>query len=320
MSVLLIEKTNYRFQRMTKSRLASGLSVCLKMIKESVPNINLVPVDTMQHVNLAISNFKPKKVVFETLWLSDENMADLRKKHPKVEFFIHIHSNLPFLACEGAAFNKISEVKKHGFKLIFNNKRAADCFDGSVFLPNIYSKKYYNRINRPDDEFVNVICAGSLRPMKNHVSQAMAAIIYAQSIGKKLRFYCNLGRSEGGDEVRSALTGLFFYFSNGHELISLEWMEHVDFIEYLKNMDIGLQVSMSESFNIVAADYTAAGLPMVVSDEVEWADDNCKAPTGDPMAIASVMARCSESVIYNRRNLTLASAEAINLWREFSGT
>lgn len=319
MSVLLIEKINHRFQRMTKTRLTSGLSVCLKMIKDSVPNINLVAIDNIQHIKLAISNFKPKKVVFETIWLSEENMLELRKSFPKIDFYVHIHSNIPFLACEGSAFHKLNEAKKHGFTLIFNNKRAADCFKGAVYLPNIYSAKYVNRSQREDGAWINVICAGSLRPMKNHVTQAIAAIIYAESIGKKLRFHCNLGRSEGGDEIKAALVGTFSYFE-GHELVPLEWMDHKDFVDSLKNMDIGMQVSLSESFNIVAADYTAAGLPMVVSDEIEWADDNCKVPVGDPKAIASVMGRCSESVIYNRRNLTLASAEAVNLWREFSGT
>jgi hypothetical protein len=35
-------------------------------------------------------------------------------------------------------------------------------------------------------------------------------------------------------------------------------------------MDLGMQVSFSETFNIVTADMVALGIPVVVSDEIEW--------------------------------------------------
>jgi hypothetical protein len=35
-------------------------------------------------------------------------------------------------------------------------------------------------------------------------------------------------------------------------------------------MDIGMQVSFSESFNIVTADFVTAGVPIVASDDIEW--------------------------------------------------
>jgi hypothetical protein len=35
-------------------------------------------------------------------------------------------------------------------------------------------------------------------------------------------------------------------------------------------MDLGMQVSFSESFNIVTADFVAAGTPIVASDDIEW--------------------------------------------------
>jgi hypothetical protein len=36
-------------------------------------------------------------------------------------------------------------------------------------------------------------------------------------------------------------------------------------------MDISMQVSFSETFNIVAADTTSQGVPLVASDEIPWA-------------------------------------------------
>jgi len=46
-------------------------------------------------------------------------------------------------------------------------------------------------------------------------------------------------------------------------------MEHNDFIRVVKSMDIGMQVSLSESFNIVAADFVSNGVPLVGSPDIE---------------------------------------------------
>lgn len=35
-------------------------------------------------------------------------------------------------------------------------------------------------------------------------------------------------------------------------------------------MDMGTQVSLTETFNIVTADFMSCGVPVVVSEEVEW--------------------------------------------------
>ena len=43
-------------------------------------------------------------------------------------------------------------------------------------------------------------------------------------------------------------------FARGkHALITHRWSPHDEFIEVVRQMDLGLQVSLSESYNIVAA-------------------------------------------------------------------
>ena len=49
------------------------------------------------------------------------------------------------------------------------------------------------------------------------------------------------------------------------------WLEREDFLALLSTMDISMQVSFTESFNIVSADATALNVPIVVSPEVYWA-------------------------------------------------
>ena len=40
----------------------------------------------------------------------------------------------------------------------------------------------------------------------------------------------------------------------------------------VSTMDIGLQVSISETFNIVCADHVYMGIPIVTSKEISWMD------------------------------------------------
>ena len=317
MSVLLVEKINHKFKTATNSRKqASGLSVCLGMIAGSIDGVFKVEVDTMEHVELAIQRFKPQKIVLQAIWASHEALQTLRRKFPSKQFYIHIHSNIPFLACEGYALERLNEAKDLGVGIIFNDMRASSAL-GGIYLPNIYAANFRDIKQSRYSSTVDIACCGSLRTMKNQVIQAMAAIKYADCLGKKLRLHMNLVRNEGGEDVKMNLKSLF-RANPSHELISIPWLEHHDFIEYLSGVDMGLQVSMTESFNIVAADYCAAGIPMVVSEEIEWASPNSKAPCGDVNMIVEKMIYASDHTEDNRSNLYSFSERSKRLWREFS--
>lgn len=319
MSVLLVEKINHRFKRATRGNQSSGLSVCLGMIAESVDAVSRVTVDNFEHIMFAIQRFKPKKVVIQALWLSEKELIKLISTYPNKQFYVHLHSNIPFLAVEGYAVEKIHEARRHGVGVIFNDARAADAFDG-IHLPNIYNVPFREvKSQNLDKEVLDVVCAGSLRPMKNQVTQAIAAIKYANKIGKKLRLHMNLERSEGGNETLMNLKSLF-RMNLQHELVSIPWFEHKQFIDYLEQMDIGLQVSLSESFNIVAADYTCAGIPMVVSSEISWASDRAMAMEGSADLICETIETAHNYVHSNRVLLQLNSNYAKDLWSEFAKT
>jgi hypothetical protein len=159
-----------------------------------------------------------------------------------------------------------------------------------ICLPNYYPAKRHAKPKHADGPFVDVACFGAIRPMKNQLIQAVAAIQYAESLGKTLRFHINATRSEtGGDNPLKNLRNLFRHVP--HELVEHPWMPHRHLLELLRTMDIGLQVSFSETFNIVAADYAVAGLPIVVSPEISWASPWCQAVPTDAGDIARKMAR-----------------------------
>lgn len=322
MRTLLIEKTNQKFKANLGTNQNSGLSVCLGMIKQSIKGVLVQTCENLYQVECAINQHRPSKVVFEALWVNASDIGKLRVKFPKVRFYVHIHSNIPFLAIEAFAIQKIKDYQHHGAKIIFNCKRAHLAFPDSLYLPNIYSVDYEPIIERQETDTLDIVCAGSIRPMKNHLIQAMAALKYAEKFGKKLRFHVNMKRSEGGDEIKTNLMSLF---TGENKLVAIPWLEHKKFIQYLQGMDFGLQVSMTESFNIVAADYVAAGIPMVVSEEIEWAASNCKVfDSGSVQSIYSAMLRYhllkegSSLIEQNRTLLSHFTKDAINRWVIFN--
>ena len=128
-------------------------------------------------------------------------------------------------------------------------------------------EEYYHKIT--DSHVVNIGCFGALRLLKNHLQQAMSAIIFADRIGKKLLFHINEDDTE--DAENPVYKNLESLFARGkHALITHRWSPHDEFIEVVRQMDLGLQVSLSESYNIVAADFASNGVPIIVSRDIDW--------------------------------------------------
>jgi glycosyltransferase involved in cell wall biosynthesis len=214
----------------------------------------------------------------------------LSKRHPKVKWIIRLHSETPFIANEGMAFEWIRDYAKHPNVLLSANAdrmlketrflvaeqrglNKQQAKDKVVFLPNYYLPEDDNpRHENPDSDTINVGCFGAIRPLKNHMIQAVAALMFAKELDKKLHFHINIGRSEmKGTPILKNLIGMFDGLKEqGHVLHLHQWMPHSEFLEVVKTMDIGLQVSFTETFNIVAADLVACGIPTVVSKEISW--------------------------------------------------
>ena len=119
------------------------------------------------------------------------------------------------------------------------------------------------------DDVLDIGCFGAIRPMKNIYQQAMAAIEFAEMMNKQLRFHINSSRTEqNGNNVLKNLQALFEF--SPHELVEHGWYNHYQFLQEASKMDICMQVSLSESFNIVTADIVSVDRPIVVSTDIEW--------------------------------------------------
>lgn len=243
-------------------------------------------------IDRLVTKHKPDLVIIEALWVVPSKFTVLSKLHPTVKWVVRVHSEMPFLAGEGMALDWLGDYSQFSNVYIgVNAPRMLDeiktylqiknqwdntTADKHVFyMPNYYPQTYKTKEFQINKECIDIGCFGAVRPLKNHILQAIASIKFAESIGKKLNFHVNGGRIEmKGEPVMHNLRALFEQlYDRGHRLIVQEWVPRDGFLEICAKMDIGLQVSFSETFNIVGADIISQGVPLVGSIEIPWIDE-----------------------------------------------
>ena len=236
-------------------------------------------------IDKEVSQYKPTHVFIEALWVVPEKFEVLIPLHPKVKWFVRLHSNTPFIANEGIAIEWIKKYaslqKKYPqFHIAPNAKKMVNDLKQSlsidtVYAPNIYiphkGTAGYNHVTPSDKNpaILDIGCFGAIRPLKNQLIQAMAALAFSNELGKTLHFHINHTRVEThGENVHKNIVSLFE--GTKHKLITHDWMSHESFLKLIRKMDYGLQVSFSETFNIVAADFAHLKVPLIGSKEIEW--------------------------------------------------
>jgi hypothetical protein len=92
-----------------------------------------------------------------------------------------------------------------------------------------------------------------------------------------------------GEQALKNLRSLFPI--RGHQLVEHPWLNHGEFLELVSTMDLGMQVSLTESFNIVAADFVARGVPIVVSTDIAWMPKMTQADPCSPASMREALER-----------------------------
>lgn len=247
----------------------------------------LVSVQDANSIDREVTQFNPSTVIVEAIWVTPAKFTELFSipRHKCRRWIVRIHSKAPFLANEGPATDWIrqyTEIENGVVEIAPNTRELTHQLQSAfpkgkfTYLPNVYFMDRFVKEHRDIDPcIIDIGCFGAIRPMKNTYQQALAAIAFAELEGKKLRFHINSTRTEqGGERVLKNLRGLFS--DSKHELIEHKWYDHAEFLKVAGKMDLGMQVSFSESFNIVSADFVTAGVPMVTSDEISWMPGICQ--------------------------------------------
>jgi hypothetical protein len=307
----------------------SGLLNSARFVSDMLNDIGfvskVVDVTDNNDIDREVFSFKPDVVIIEALWVVPEKFEVLKQLHPNVKWVVRIHSEVPFLAQEGMAVDWLKRyveipdvfVSTNSIRGLKDLVSIVGGADKVLLTPNFYPKvKLLHTPSR--NGHVNVACFGAVRPFKNQLIQAIAAIRYGDQTGKRILFHINFNRPEsGGNNVLKNLRALFA--GSRHELVEHKWMTHDAFIQVLATMDVSMSVSLSETFCIVAADSAAIGVPIVVSDQVPWSIITSQASTTDSDDIVSKIRTAIgwKSAILNfknRRSLNQYSANSRKIW------
>jgi hypothetical protein len=285
--------------------LNSAKFVAKMLVKHGI-SVKLVQVADNNDIDREVYAYKPTHVIIEALWVVPQKFDVLQLLHPTVKWIVRGHSEIPFLANEGVAMAWLTGYTQYKNVAIAANSKTSlrdlrciikasnpDWTDEMVrnkvlLLPNYYPYWKHSEERKEESRYLDVGCFGAIRPLKNQLMQAVAAIRFAMLKGKQLRFHINTTRNEqGGNNVLKNIRALFA--GTGYQLIEHGWVTHKEFLRVLKQMDILLQVSFSETFNIVAADSVVMGLPVVTSAEIHWVSPAAKADPTDSEDIIQKM-------------------------------
>ena len=291
-------------------------------------------------IDRAVVSYDPTHVFIEGLWVTPAKMRELMAlgHHSGRKWIVRIHSDIPFLATEGIAEEWIAEYLHDGVIVAPNDAHAFDQLKWQfenlasppagtleellVYLPNCYPTADFMPIKTyVDSPEIHIACFGAFRPLKNHLNQAYAALKFAEKLGKKLVFHVNNRLDSGGQPVAKNIEGLFNSLDpTVAQLVIHGWEDRETFIASLRQCDLLMQVSMSETFNIVAADALLAGIPVLLSKEIVWAFPL----TADPQDVTDIVKKLeltwrarNFTIQKNRTNVTRYAQTSKRLWLDY---
>lgn len=296
----------YNFRKPgTSGHIGLGINALhsLKTLKRSGIKCDILPITNAVEIGTFIKNNNDvTHCLVEAIFLTTQQVKDLSLAHSNVEFLVRVHSQIGFLQVESGAIKLLREQillqdTLPNFSVCSNSKKLTkfiiECYQTRcVYLPNLYFlEDKPNKIYSVPNKVLKISSFGALRLLKNHTTAAAAALIIAKRMNCNLEFYLNVNRAEhdkvpGGDSLLNAVR-LMFNDLKWAKMIEVPWEEWPEFRKTTSYMDLCLQPSFTETFNLVTADACSVLVPSVVSFSIDWMPDAWKA---DPDTIEDIVA------------------------------
>lgn len=338
MRILFICKRRLDVEKQKTYGLETSASLIVRYLQSQGVEVEIGRAQDANDIDRLVTKADPSHVVLEALWVTPDKMKEILsiKRHQKRKWIVRIHSRLSFLANEGIALPWLVGYREKVYPITDNLWIAPNAKDAAndlrdtlrlqtVYLPNIYCPPEYELVPKtPEPGVINIGIFGAIRPMKNHLLQCVAAIRYAESCQLKARVHINDTRMEQrGENCLKNIDALFLGQNSKHELVKHEWMTHQEFVGLITNMDLTMQVSFSETFNIVAADSIYHNVPCIGSTTIDWLPSVWQ--VADPNNSEEVVERMAQSrgvfgraaMWYARRSLLKWNSAAESRWTRF---
>lgn len=269
--------------------------------------------------------------VISAPWLTGYDVTHLIDAFPQIQFVILSHSNVGFLQADPGGvelFRRYAEIARSykNLKVGGNSARFANWFESAygekcVCLPNLYPVK-----NKPAKMWdgkvpLQIGAFGAVRAEKNFMTAAAAALVIHRRLGVSVELHMTTGGEVRQSTVLRAIREMVSDMP-GFTLIDHRWKTWDRFIALVETMDLMIQVSYSESFNMITADGISVGLPSVVSPAIYWAPKQWHADPDNAVEVAEVGIELLKGDERKRGYYALRAHNAASLhyWMEFLET
>jgi len=243
---------------------------------------------------------RPTHVILAAPWVATSDVASLAAMFPEVVFVVVSHSSVGFLAADPHAIKLLREtadlqlathnVFVGGNSSKFTRWATAAWGVEAVWLPNLYclAETFPQHDRHWDGGALRLGMFGANRPLKNFLSGAAGAVELARRLRVPVELLLSSGRNEGGNP--RALQEMTEHISN-LRVVHTGWLPWAEFRRLVRTIDLVLQPSYTETFNVVSADAIAEGVPVVATDAIDWVPPWWQAKADEPLDIARVAER-----------------------------
>lgn len=260
-----------------------------------------------------VTNCNSKCINLQVPSFSDETMDKIQATGKNI--VLSIHSTMCNLQVEGDALTRIVNWSKNhnrNFRITCPSQSETDGFNAFsniefLYLPNTFSYKVNpiqieKKISQKCDDMnpikISLFCA--YRPFKNMITQVAAVAMLAKKYPIELHMF---------DERKEH--PLFKNIVNmaqqsGLKLVLHGKLSNFECFQSMKEMHLGLQISLSETFSYVAFEHMVQGVPVVGSHSIPFSSLVAK------YSDVTDMERCMGEIILNYKEFALNSMKKAN--------
>jgi glycosyltransferase involved in cell wall biosynthesis len=269
-------------------------------------------------------------VVVSAPWIPTTELSLMAHKYPDVEFTVLSHSNVGFLQADPRAIALLREGADleralPNFHIAANSRQLRNWWQAAyqtpmLLLPNMYPFEAVRPKRAWSGGTLRIGCFCAIRPYKNVLTAAAAAL----EVGVRLRasdleFWISGGRNEGGGTMAEAIHQMYVNVPRA-KVVQNHWESWPQFLGTIGSMDLLIQPSYTETFNMVTADGISRGVPSVVGEAITWAPRNWMAATDSACDLADravALLHDPKAVDQGVEALIASNEAAMREWKDF---
>jgi hypothetical protein len=273
-----------------------------KVLNDNDILADVIPANSAADIELYLVAYPTvTHVVISAPWIPITDMTNLIRRYPRITFAVNYHSNVAFLQADVRGVELLRDyidldLGSVNFYVAGNSPRFVEWLKVSYGVPCVYLGNMYfvttssgggSRFGATRDVngALRIGSFGAPRVQKNMLSAAGAAVEISQETHRDVEFWMNVGREDSGviRSIRALIEGL-----PGITLQLVPWTSWPQIRRIIRRMDVLMNVSYTETYNVVTADGIAEGIPSVTSDAIYWVPDTWKAHADNVPEIARI--------------------------------